>query len=140
MYYQKTVKAYLLYKCPNVFNILIRFYSSVFVFLENCPKIKAPSFGYFDSETRYSYYHGQDVIVSCSQGYKLVGESQLQCRNGAWSHEVPTCVYGGGRKDTCENVCNQREHEDDRKCQCHYQCHYHGTCCVDYYYYVSIIT
>ncbi|XP_071444588.1 locomotion-related protein Hikaru genki [Hetaerina americana] len=38
--------------------------------------------------------HGATVAVRCRElgVYKLLGESSLECRNGAWSSRVPACV------------------------------------------------
>ncbi|XP_046387287.1 locomotion-related protein Hikaru genki-like isoform X2 [Ischnura elegans] len=38
--------------------------------------------------------HGAQIIVRCKElgVYKLLGESALECRNGAWSSRLPACV------------------------------------------------
>jgi hypothetical protein len=43
---------------------------------------------------RLTFPHGATVLVRCRElgVYKLLGESALQCQNGAWTHRIPACI------------------------------------------------
>ncbi|KAJ9584513.1 hypothetical protein L9F63_021123, partial [Diploptera punctata] len=43
---------------------------------------------------RLTFPHGAIVLARCRElgVYKLLGESSLQCKNGAWSHRIPACI------------------------------------------------
>jgi len=43
---------------------------------------------------RLTFPHDAVVLARCREigVYKLLGESALQCQNGAWNHRVPTCI------------------------------------------------
>ena len=40
------------------------------------------------------YYEFKDVIIfTCNSGYKLIGESRINCESdGTWSHAAPVCT------------------------------------------------
>ena len=43
---------------------------------------------------RLTFPHGTTVQVRCRElgVYKLLGDSALQCQNGAWNHRIPACI------------------------------------------------
>ncbi|XP_067012252.1 locomotion-related protein Hikaru genki [Anabrus simplex] len=43
---------------------------------------------------RVSFPHGATVLLRCREigVYKLLGDSALQCQNGAWSTRIPACI------------------------------------------------
>jgi len=49
---------------------------------------------FFVQTERLTFPHGATVQVRCRElgVYKLLGDSALQCQNGAWNHRTPVCI------------------------------------------------
>lgn len=35
--------------------------------------------------------HGSIAEYSCDQNYEVIGQARIECRNGAWSANIPYC-------------------------------------------------
>ena len=55
----------------------------------HCKNLTTPSNGYVSSNKIVS---GTTVTFNCADGYRLMGESELECfANGSWSNSEPSC-------------------------------------------------
>ena len=70
----------------------------IYTYVENCPTLIAPSHGRLTTSD-----DGEFAFFSCKRGYNIRGSNVLQCINGEWNMQPPTCHE---IPESCHRECN----------------------------------